>query len=124
MITNIVDAKERSRLTKDEWKEYTKTVWHIANTTDPDHPAVFPVEIPRRLLKLFSLVGETVLDPFAGVGTTAVAAKELDRRVICVEQNEQYARRIHAIAQPEAGLTVLHGDARRLPSLGDDSIDL
>lgn len=70
--------KEKSKVTKEEWREYTKTVWHIANTSDPNHPAVFPVEIPRRLIKLFSFHGETVLDPFAGTGTTAIAAIELD----------------------------------------------
>ena len=58
--------KEASRLTKEEWREYTKTVWSIANTSDPDHPAVFPPEIPHRLIKMFSFVGDRVLDPFAG----------------------------------------------------------
>ena len=47
-------AKEKSKLTKEEWREYTKTVWHIANTSHKEHPAVFPIEIPRRLVKLFS----------------------------------------------------------------------
>ena len=64
-------VKHKSKLTKEEWREYTKTVWHIANTTDNEHPAVFPVEIPHRLIKLFSWHGETVLEPFAGIGTTA-----------------------------------------------------
>jgi len=63
-VRSVVDAeaKEQSKLSKEEWREYTKTVWHIANTSDPEHPAVFPTEIPRRLIKLFSFVGETVLD--------------------------------------------------------------
>ena len=68
------EIKEKSRVSKEEWREWTKTVWHVANTSDPDHPAVFPVEIPHRLIRLFSFVGETVLDPFAGVGNTAHAA--------------------------------------------------
>ena len=74
--------KEKSKLTKEEWREYTKTVWQIANTADPNHPAVFPVEIPHRLIKLFSFYGELVLDPFAGIGTTARAAIPLGRRVL------------------------------------------
>ncbi len=65
--------KEKSKVTKEEWREYTKTVWTIANTSRADHPAVFPEEIPLRLAKLFSFYGETVLDPFAGTGTTARA---------------------------------------------------
>ena len=60
--------KEKSKLSKDEWREFTKTVWTIANTSRDDHPAVFPEEIPIRLAKLFSFYGETVLDPFAGTG--------------------------------------------------------
>jgi len=89
-ITNSI--KDKSRLTKDEWREYTKTVWHIANTTDPSHPAVFPIEIPSRLIKLFSFYGETVLDPFAGVGNTAEAALSLGRISICIDQNPRYIR--------------------------------
>ena len=60
----IAEVRELSRLTKEEWREYTKTVWQIANVTHTSHPAPFPVEIPRRLVKLFSLYGETVLDPY------------------------------------------------------------
>ena len=66
-------TKEKSKVTKEEWREYTKTVWTIANTSREDHPAVFPEEIPHRLAKLFSFYGETILDPFAGSGTTARA---------------------------------------------------
>src|SRR6266404_4600018 len=84
--------KEKSKVTKEEWREYTKTVWHIANTSDAFHPAVFPVEIPKRLIKLFSFYEETVLDPFAGVGTSAVAAINHGRRAICIEQNPDYAK--------------------------------
>ena len=69
--------KERSRLTKEEWKEYTKTVWSIANVTHPVHPAVFPLEIPHRLIKLFTYLGETVLDPFSGGGAIPLEALRL-----------------------------------------------
>ena len=55
-----VKAKEKSRVTKEEWREFTKTVWHIANTSHDKHPAVFPKEIPHRLVKLFTFYGETV----------------------------------------------------------------
>src|SRR5215469_3309448 len=89
-------AKEKSKVTKEEWREYTKTVWSIANTSHDDHPAVFPVEIPLRLTKLFSFYGETVLDPFAGTGSTAKAAIPLGRRTICVEQNPVYAKLIRS----------------------------
>src|SRR5881396_195569 len=94
--------KEKSKLTKDEWREYTKTVWQIANVSDPEHPAVFPLEIPLRLIKLFSFKGEIVLDPFAGIGTTALAAFRAGRRSISVEQNPDYARLIRSRCR-EAG---------------------
>ena len=86
----IIDPKELSKVTKEEWREYTKTVWQIANTSHDEHPAVFPIEIPSRLTKLFSFYGETILDPFAGSGTTAKAAIPLGRRVIYVDQNPLY----------------------------------
>ncbi len=126
------DFKERSKVTKEEWREYTKTVWHIANTSHAGHPAVFPVEIPHRLTKLFSFYGETVLDPFAGAGTTAKAAIPLGRHVICIEQNEQYVD----IIQKDCGslrnghdpdfipLRVVHGDSRHLESVCDNSVGL
>jgi DNA modification methylase len=119
--------KEASRLTKEEWREYTKTVWSIANTSDPEHPAVFPPEIPHRLIKLFSFVGDLVMDPFAGTGTTAHEALALDRRAVAVEQNPDYAARIEADHQPfieEGDLTVHCGDCRNMRFLDDDSVGL
>lgn len=121
--------KEKSKLTKDEWREYTKTVWHIANTTHPDHPAVFPPEIPKRLIKLFTFQGETVLDPFAGTGSTAEAALALRRRVICVDQNPRYVQitkaRCNALQNGNANaLDVRCGDSRDLRFVRDNSIAL
>jgi DNA modification methylase len=120
--------KEKSKLTKEEWREYTKTVWQIANTSDPNHPAVFPVEIPRRLIKLFSFHGETVLDPFAGTGTTAVAAIELGRHGVCIEQNTDYAEiirnRCHALSNGREHAQVILGDSRNMEILAADSVGL
>lgn len=123
--------KERSRLTKEEWREYTKTVWHIANTSRGEHPAVFPMEIPRRLIKLFSFCDETVLDPFAGVGTTARVALELGRKAICVDQSLKYAgviKRECRDADPAGRngevLQVVQGDSRDMAFIGDGQVDL
>lgn len=128
MLEVTVEQKELSRLSKEEWREFTKTVWHIANTTDEDHPAVFPPEIPRRLIKLFSMHGEVVLDSFAGVGTTAQVALELGRRAVCVEQNQAYVDRIWSSCGDtdvsENELHVILGDARDLSGLEDDSVGL
>src|SRR5438132_1270154 len=121
------EQKEASRLTKEEWREYTKTVWSIANTTDKDHPAVFPPEIPRRIVKMFSFVGDTVLDPFAGVGTSAHVALELGRRAIAVEQNRDFAARIRrGMRNPirTGDLTVKVADCRDLSFIPDSTIGL
>jgi DNA modification methylase len=122
------EIKERSLVTKEEWKEYTKTVWHIANVSDPNHPAVFPEEIPHRLIKLFTFWGEKVLDPFAGVGTTAIAALNNERLAICIDQNIQYTNIMKAKLQKFNGTrqnaTVILGDASDLGSIEDNSIGL
>lgn len=120
--------REKSRVPKEEWREFTKTVWHIANVSHPDHPAVFPAEIPYRLIKLFTFYNETVLDPFAGIGTTAGEALKLGRNAICVDQNRDYVEMIRNTIIPpansEAKLIVVQGDSRRLDFLEDNSVDL
>ena len=85
------EIKELSKITSEEWKEWTKTVWNIANVSDSLHPAVFPIEIPFRLLRMFSFWGETILDPFSGTGTTGVAAVENGRKYIGFEVNPDYS---------------------------------
>ena len=126
-------VKEKSRLTKEEWREYTKTVWAIANTKRDGHPAVFPEEIPFRLAKLFSFVGDTVLDPFAGIGTTARAVVPIGRSAICVEQNLDYVltmEREGIVSEPGKHdselntVQIIHGDSRDLGFIDDDSIAL
>lgn len=133
-MTNSIHPtiKEKSKLSKEEWREYTKTVWTIANTRRDDHPAVFPEEIPHRLIKLFSYYGEIVLDPFAGTGTTARAAIPLGRRATCVDQNGNYVRTIKSECrqlhnghdQDFDPLQVVHGDSRNLDFVENDSIGL
>lgn len=70
-------------------------VWHISPATHPKHPAVFPVSLAERLIRLYSFFGETVLDPFGGIGTTGHAAQHTGRDFILVEQAESYAHWAH-----------------------------
>lgn len=89
------EIKEASRLTQDEWVKYTKQVWDIPVPNKGDiaygeHPAIMPEEVARRLIKLFSFVGDVVLDPFMGSGTTAKIAMELKRKYIGYEINSVY----------------------------------
>ncbi|MDO7843775.1 site-specific DNA-methyltransferase [Sphingomonas immobilis] len=122
------EVKALSVLTKDEWREYTKTVWSIANVSHALHPATFPTEIPKRLTKLFSFWGETVLDPFGGVGTTAVAAIREGRRSICIDQNPTFVKEMKSrIKSEQLNLDAFEGrqgDARDLSGIKDGSIDL
>jgi site-specific DNA-methyltransferase (adenine-specific) len=88
---NIVEtSKELSVVTKEEWKDWTKTVWSIANTSDEIHPAVFPMEIPYRLIRLFSFYGETVVDPFSGMANTGKASLKAGIKYIGYETNKEF----------------------------------
>ncbi len=84
------DIKEKSKLTIEEWNEFFTGHWNIPGEKQDKHLAVFPEEIPRRLIKMFSFVGDTVLDPFLGSGTTALSAKNLKRNSIGYEINPDY----------------------------------
>jgi len=82
--------KEKSKLTKEEWKEYFLGHWHFPGERQICHEAMFPEELPKRLIKMFTFVGDTVLDPFLGSGTTNKASLNLDRNSIGYEINEGF----------------------------------
>ncbi len=84
------DIKEKSKMTKEEWNEYFTGHWNFSGEKQDKHIAMFPIELPRRLIKMFSFVGDTVLDPFLGSGTTTLAAKNLERNSIGYEINAEY----------------------------------
>lgn len=82
--------KEKSKLTKEEWKEYFYGHWYFGGTRQLEHEAMFPEELPRRLIKMYTFVGDVVLDPFLGSGTTAKVSLELGRNAIGYEINENF----------------------------------
>lgn len=84
------EIKESSKLTKEEWKEYFHAHWYFGGARQIEHEAMFPEELPKRLIKMYSFMGETVLDPFLGSGTTIKVALELDRNGIGYEINEKF----------------------------------
>ncbi len=84
------EVREKSRLTKEEWKTYFSGHWSFGGARQVGHEAMFPEELPRRLIRMYSFVGETVLDPFLGSGTTAKVALELGRNAVGYEINPAY----------------------------------
>lgn len=84
------ELKEKSKLTKEEWNQYFSGHWNFNGEKQTEHLAMFPEELPKRLIKMFSFVGDTILDPFLGSGTTTLAAKNLNRNSIGYEINEKF----------------------------------
>lgn len=85
------EQKEQSAMTKEEWGQYFSSHWNFNGVKQIGHIAMFPEELPKRLIKMFSFVGETVFDPFSGSGTTSLAAKNLGRNSIGYEINKEFA---------------------------------
>ncbi len=83
-------VKEAAKLTTEEWNEYFYGHWNFPGVRQDKHLAMFPEELPRRLIKMFSFPGETVLDPFLGSGTTTLAARNLDRNSVGLEINPDF----------------------------------
>lgn len=82
--------KGRSTISNRDFTVWTVDVWNMPTARHPEHPAVFPKELPRRCIQLFSYKSDIVLDPFCGTGTTCVVAKELGRDYIGIDKNPEY----------------------------------
>ncbi len=90
----------------------TRSVWSFGteSKTRVGHPAPFPKELPRRLIKFYSFVGNVVLDMFAGSGTVGVVAKQLGRRFILIENSREYCELAVRRIEAEAGATLFDGN--------------
>lgn len=98
------ERKQQSKLTKEEWNEYFAGHWNFPGVKQDKHLAMFPLELPNRLIKMFTFVGDTVLDPFLGSGTTSLSAKNLGRDSIGFEINDEFSpiiKRKVGINQPD-----------------------
>ncbi len=84
------ELKELSKLTKEEWNLYFQGHWNFNGVRQDGHIAMFPEELPKRLIKMFSFAGDTILDPFVGSGTTSLAAKNLNRNSVGYEINPKF----------------------------------
>lgn len=85
-----LEQRNQSRLPKTEFFEYFRQVWDLPGASTRRHPAPFPEELAYRLIRMFSFVGDTVLDPFAGTGTTSLAAARAGRSSIGIEIDPTY----------------------------------
>jgi site-specific DNA-methyltransferase (adenine-specific) len=88
-----LDGKENT-IAKEQFMEWTKSVWIMnpESAKKVGHPAPFPVELPYRLIQLYTYKGDIILDPFMGSGTTAIAALKSDRKYVGYENDPQYIK--------------------------------
>jgi site-specific DNA-methyltransferase (adenine-specific) len=96
---------KKDTITREEFMEWTKSVWmmNAESARRVGHPAPFPVELPHRLIQLYSFTNDIILDPFMGSGTTAIAAVQLERNYVGYDTNPGYIelanQRIKAVAE-------------------------
>ncbi|MBX2893521.1 MAG: thermonuclease family protein [Saprospiraceae bacterium] len=84
------EKKELSKMTVEEWNEFFSGHWNFSGAKQDNHLAMFPEELPRRLIKMFAFAGDVVLDPFLGSGTTSLAARNLGRHSLGYEVNPDF----------------------------------
>jgi DNA modification methylase len=123
-------------LTPKEWVKSQVAIWEFfyekRDIRDKDiHPAVFPIALPKKCIELFTHKGELVLDPFAGIGTTLIAAKDLERNAVGFDLNEKYVefanRRLAELPQTPDGTKQIEicDDAINIPKyLEEETVSL
>jgi len=84
--------RELSKIDKKDFNEWFQQIWNIPGASTKNHPAPFPLELALRIVKMFSFVGDTVLDPFCGTGTTMIASIKSGRNSIGVEIEPEYCK--------------------------------
>lgn len=85
------EQRDLSLISKEDYQTWFRQIWSdIPGDAQRKHPAVFPIEVPRRLIGMYSFVGDTVLDPFWGIGNTTIAAMLMHRSSIGVEIDPEY----------------------------------
>ena len=86
------EQQVQSKIPQHEFREWFRQTWSIPGASTRVHPAPYPLELVSRLVRMFSFVGDTVLDPFAGCGTTLVAAAKANRNSIGIEVDPAYCK--------------------------------
>ena len=114
-----LEQKQNSILTKEEWNQYFSSHWNFSGVKQSEHIAMFPEELPKRLIKMFSFAGETIFDPFLGSGTTSLAAKNLGRNSIGYEINREF----ESIIKEKLNINPLTFDSDTIEFLEDNNKD-
>ena len=85
---------KKNTISRDDFMEWTKSVWtfNAESAKRIGHPAPFPIELPYRLIQLFSFTGDIILDPFMGSGTTGITALQSDRNFVGFDTNQEYVK--------------------------------
>ncbi|WP_346679643.1 DNA methyltransferase [uncultured Brachyspira sp.] len=112
-----LEQKENSIMTKEEWNQYFSSHWNFSGVKQSEHIAMFPEELPKRLIKMFSFSGETIFDPFLGSGTTTLAAKNLGRNSIGYEINKEF----ESIIKEKLNINQLSFDSDTIEFLEDNN---
>jgi len=86
------EQRALSRIGKDEYRRWFRQIWTVGGASTRHHPAPFPLELAYRLVRMFSFVGDTVMDPFVGTGTTMIAAMKCSRNSIGIEVDPAYVK--------------------------------
>lgn len=88
------EIKEKSKVSIEDFRKFRDAIWNDINGVEDKHSAAYPVELPKRLIQMFSYHGDWILDPFLGSGTTMKAANELERNCVGIELNVEFLERI------------------------------
>jgi len=106
-------GKKESTIIKEEFMEFTKSVWSFPTQSahSVGHPAPFPIELPLRLIKFYTFKGDVVLDPFIGSGTTAIAARKLERKYVGYDISKEYCKLAEARIKKEFAQKTLRATA-------------
>jgi len=113
-------------LTAKDWIRNQVAIWEFfyekRDIRDKDiHPAVFPIALPKKCIQLFTHKGELVLDPFSGIGTTLIAARDLDRNAVGFDLNQKY---IDLTKERLGQLKIDYGDNTKQIAICDDAINI
>jgi site-specific DNA-methyltransferase (adenine-specific) len=124
-----LEMEENSRIAKADYFRWFAPMWaDVTGASTRDHPAPYPLEIPRRLISMYSFVGDTVVDPFGGTGTTTQAAAATGRNSVSFEIEPDYfaaaqARFVRAQKRPRQLVLMEKRGPWALASAGVEAVD-